>query len=319
MTITGGAGFIGSNFVKHLFLNHQQDIEIRVVDSLSYSGNLDNLRTFLELKNFDFIHGDISKTEIAEAAVKGADIVVNFAAESHVDRSISGPTLVVENNVLSTLSLLEASRKSKVKKFVQISTDEVYGSIDIGSWDEEEPLAPNSPYAASKAASDLIVRSYVNTYGVDASITRCSNNYGPYQYPEKLIPLLITNVIRNRKLPIYGDGLNRRDWLHVNDHCKAIELVALGGEAGEIYNIGGGTELTNIEIAKKLLLMMGADQQLIEYVPDRLGHDLRYSVDYKKIQTELGYEPSIPFEIGFESTIDWYINNQAWWQGLMND
>jgi dTDP-glucose 4,6-dehydratase len=319
ISITGGAGFIGSNFVKYLFSMYQQDITIRVIDSLRYSGNLDNLQSFLELKNFDFIHGDISKAEVAEAAVKDADYVINFAAESHVDRSISGPTLVLENNVLSTLSLIEAARKFKLKKYVQISTDEVYGSIDSGSWDETEPLAPNSPYAASKAAADLIVRSYVKTYEIDASITRCSNNYGPYQYPEKLIPLLITNIIRKRKLPIYGDGLNRRDWLHVNDHCKAIELVALGGEAGSIYNIGGGTEISNIEIARKLSSIMGADQDLIEFVPDRLGHDFRYSVDYKKIHNELGYAPTIPFEIGFVSTIEWYLNNRSWWQGLVND
>jgi dTDP-glucose 4,6-dehydratase len=316
LLITGGAGFIGSNFIKRqLSLNPLGASEIKVLDKLTYAGNINNF-TESELAQFQFVKGDICDPSLVAKLVKEVDIVINFAAESHVDRSIAGASEFVTTNTLGTQILLENSVKSDIQKFVQISTDEVYGSIEEGSWDEESPLLPNSPYSASKASADLLVRSYNRTFGLDTSITRCSNNYGPFQFPEKVIPLFVTNLLQNLQIPIYGTGLNVRDWLHVNDHCRGIELVTKSGRAGEVYNIGGGRELTNNEITSLILEAMGADESSIEYVKDRKGHDLRYSVDWTKINRELGYEPQIRFEDGLKETIQWYRDNEVWWKPL---
>lgn len=312
--VTGGAGFIGSNFVKRQIACNPLNIsEIIVLDKLTYAGNLNNYSES-ERNEFKFVQGDICDSSLVRKLVSKVDIVVNFAAESHVDRSISSASEFVKTNILGTQVLLENCLQATVSKFVQVSTDEVYGSIDTGSWDEEFLLLPNSPYAASKASADLIVRSYNRTYGMNTNITRCSNNYGPYQYPEKIIPLFVTNLIQGKQIPIYGKGLNVRDWLHVFDHCRGIEAVIKKGRSGEIYNIGGGTELTNLELAKIILSQFGADQSKIDFVQDRLGHDLRYSVDIKKITSELGYRPEIDFQEGLHETIDFYKQNLDWWQ-----
>jgi dTDP-glucose 4,6-dehydratase len=317
LLVTGGAGFIGSNFVKRqLDLNPLGVSDILVLDKLTYAGNLNNF-TQLEKEKFSFVQGDICDTSLVEKLLKGIDVVVNFAAESHVDRSISRAAEFVTTNVLGTQVLLENSLKVGVGKFVQISTDEVYGSIEEGSWDEEFPLLPNSPYSASKASADLIVRAYNRTFGLHTNITRCSNNYGQFQYPEKVIPLFVTNIMRKKKLPIYGKGLNIRDWLHVTDHCRGIEAVIRGGRSGEIYNIGGGTELTNIQLAEKILFHFGLDNSEINFVPDRLGHDNRYSVNINKISNELGYLPEINFDIGLRETVEFYKMNIQWWEPLI--
>lgn len=315
--VTGGAGFIGSNFVKRqIGLNPMKASKIAVLDKLTYAGNLNNFTT-AERNEFEFVRGDICDSQTVERLVKDFDLIVNFAAESHVDRSISSGTNFVETNVLGTQVILEACRKFGVSKFLQVSTDEVYGSIDEGSWDESFPLMPNSPYSASKASADLLVRAYGKTFGIHTNITRCSNNYGPYQFPEKVIPLFVTNLIRGKTIPIYGKGLNIRDWLHVDDHCRGIELVLQHGQKGEIYNIGGGTELTNLQLAEKILAHFGFNQTKIEFVPDRLGHDARYSVDIKKITTELGYLPEIHFEEGLNETISFYKQCPDWWRHLI--
>ena len=265
---------------------------------------------------FNFIQGDICDQELVDRLAKEHDVIVNFAAESHVDRSISGAREFIATNVLGTQTMLDAVKKSNVETYLQVSTDEVYGSIPVGSWPESDPLLPNSPYAASKASADLICRSYFKTHGLDVRVTRCSNNYGRNQYPEKVIPLFVTNLIDNRKVPVYGSGLNVRDWLHVDDHCYGIYLALTKGKAGEIYNIGGGTELNNIELTEKILNLMGKDDSSIEYVEDRKGHDLRYSVDISKITRELGYKPQVKWETGLRDTVEWYLANEAWWRPL---
>lgn len=312
--VTGGAGFIGSNFVRSVLNGTLEGFsKITVVDNLTYAGNLANIEM---LPKSDFILGDICDRELTNELASENDIIINFAAESHVDRSILDPQVFLKTNVLGTQNLLEAARLTGVKRFVQVSTDEVYGSIEKGSFAESDPLLPNSPYAASKASADLIARSYFKTHSLDVVITRCSNNFGPYQFPEKLIPLFITNLLEGKKVPIYGDGSNSRDWLHVDDHCKGIHLAALKGFKGEIYNIGGGTELTNIEMTELILQRLVKPLSKIDYVKDRPGHDLRYSVNFDKIKKHLGYEPEVDFIEGLSETIDWYIKNEAWWKPL---
>lgn len=314
--VTGGAGFIGSNFVKRQISSDPMKVsKIVVLDKLTYAGNLNNF-TAAERNEFEFIQGDICDSSLVEKLIAGIDVVLNFAAESHVDRSILSASDFVKSNTFGTQVLLENSLKAGVGKYVQVSTDEVYGSIDIGSWDEEFPLLPNSPYSASKASADLFVRSYNRTFGMNTNVTRCSNNYGPYQYPEKVIPLFVTNLIQGKKIPIYGNGLNIRDWLHVTDHCRGIEAVVKSGRSGETYNIGGGTELTNLQLADKILSIFSEDNSKIDYVSDRLGHDMRYSVDFKKIKHELGYFPEIDFEEGLKETVEFYRGNSNWWKSL---
>jgi dTDP-glucose 4,6-dehydratase len=313
--VTGGAGFIGSNFVRRILDGTLKGYSsVTVLDKLTYAGNLSNLSSCSE-NDFEFIEGDICDFELMETLVAKNDLVVNFAAESHVDRSINGARDFVLTNVLGTQTLLEASLKGNITKFMQVSTDEVYGSIETGSWKESEPLLPNSPYAATKASADLLVRSYSRTYDLNVNISRCSNNYGPYQFPEKVIPLFVTNLIRGRKIPLYGNGLNTRDWLHVDDHCAGIHKIVFGGKPGEIYNIGGGKELTNVELTHNILQILEKDENYIEKVRDRLGHDLRYSVNIDKIKNELGYEPLVDWEQGLLETINWYMENEKWWIG----
>jgi dTDP-glucose 4,6-dehydratase len=285
------------------------------LDKLTYAGTLTNLSE-LPADSFEFVKGDICDSELVGRLVSEHDLVVNFAAESHVDRSINGTRDFVITNVLGTQTLLDAVKYSNVKTYLQVSTDEVYGTIEKGSWPETDPLLPNSPYAATKASADLICRSYFKTHSMDIRITRCSNNYGRNQFPEKVIPLFVTNLIDNQKVPIYGSGLNVRDWLHVDDHCFGIYLALTKGRAGEIYNIGGGTELTNIALTDKILNLMGRDESSIIYVEDRKGHDIRYSVDVSKISRELGYAPKKNWEVGLKETINWYLENEAWWRPL---
>jgi dTDP-glucose 4,6-dehydratase len=316
LLVTGGAGFIGSNFVRRIIDGTSSEIgQMTVLDKLTYAGTLKNLE-MLPKNSLEFIKGDILDSELVNELSRRHDAIVNFAAESHVDRSITGARDFIETNVLGVQNLLAAALTNEVKTFVQISTDEVYGTISKGSWREEFPLLPNSPYSASKASADLICRSYHRTFGMDVRVTRCSNNYGPYQFPEKIIPLFITNLIENKKLPLYGEGLNVRDWLHVDDHCQGIFAVLTAGKPGNIYNIGGGRELTNRELTNLILEKFGRDESSIEYVADRLGHDLRYSVSHEKITQELGYQPKVRFEEGLEQTIEWYKNNESWWRPL---
>jgi dTDP-glucose 4,6-dehydratase len=317
--VTGGAGFIGSNFVR-MALNGElpglEDASITVFDALTYSGTLTNLTSVEDNPHFSFIQGDIRDAEAVGAALPGHDAIVHFAAESHVDRSVSDAGIFVETNVLGTQKLLEAAKTHGISRFVHISTDEVYGSIDEGEWDEEEPLLPNSPYAASKAGSDLMVRAYHRTHGLDTVITRCSNNYGTHHFPEKVIPLFVTNLLDGLPVPLYGDGGNQRDWLHVDDHCRGIALVLQKGRSGEIYNIGGGTELSNRELTDLLLHATGRDESFVSYVDDRLGHDRRYCVNIGKISTELGYAPQVSFQDGLATVVQWYRENRAWWEPL---
>ncbi|MGP3917561.1 dTDP-glucose 4,6-dehydratase [Nonomuraea sp. 10N515B] len=301
--VTGGAGFIGSHFVRNL-----HDMYVTVLDKLTYAGN----RANLEGVRHEFVHGDICDAELLGRVVPGHDLVVNFAAESHVDRSIEGAAEFMRTNVLGTQTLLQACLEAEVPKVVQVSTDEVYGSIDVGSWDEAAPLRPRSPYAASKAGGDLIARAYAITHGLNVSITRCGNNYGPRQYPEKVIPLFVTNLLRGRKIPLYGDGGNIRDWIHAEDHCAGIRLVAEKGEPGEVYNIAGTAELTNKELTDRLLEACGRDWDAVEYVEDRKGHDRRYSLDDSKLRA-LGYRPEISFEKGLKDTVRWYAEHRDWW------
>ena len=316
--VTGGAGFIGSNFVRRIIDGTYSGFSsVTVLDKLTYAGTLTNLSE-LPADSFEFVKGDICDSELVSRLVNEHDMVVNFAAESHVDRSINGARDFAITNVLGTQTLLDAVKSSNVKTYLQVSTDEVYGTIEKGSWPETDPLLPNSPYAATKASADLICRSYFKTHSMDIRITRCSNNYGRNQFPEKIIPFFVTNLIDNLNLPVYGSGLNVRDWLHVDDHCFGIYLALNKGRAGEIYNIGGGTELANIELTKKILGLMGRDDESIVYVEDRKGHDLRYSVDISKISKELGYSPKIDWEAGLRETIDWYLDNEAWWRPLKN-
>ena len=315
--VTGGAGFIGSNYVRRIADGTLGGIsKITVLDKLTYAGTLANLSE-VQSDSYEFIEGDITDSELVRKLFKKHDLVVNFAAESHVDRSINGAKEFIVTNVLGTQTLLDEVRKSEVLTYLQVSTDEVYGSITEGSWPETDPLLPNSPYAASKASADLICRSYFETHGLDIRITRCSNNYGRNQFPEKVIPLFITNLIEGKKVPVYGTGMNVRDWLHVDDHCRGIHLALTKGVAGEIYNIGGGTELNNLQLTNQILEIMCKNQDSIEFVEDRKGHDLRYSVDISKISEQLGYKPIVNWEQGLEETVEWYRANEAWWRPLL--
>lgn len=318
--ITGGAGFIGSNFINYI-LQNRDDINIVNLDKLTYAGNLENLKPIENKTNYHFVRGDITNVELVDYIFRKFDIkyVINFAAESHVDRSILGSEIFYRSNVIGTNVLLEASRRFEVQKFLQISTDEVYGSLgDTGLFTEQTPISPNSPYSSSKASADLMVQAFHHTYGLPTVITRCSNNYGPLQFPEKLIPLMIINALNNKKLPVYGDGLNVRDWIYVIDHNKAAELVFEKGKVGEVYNIGASREMKNIEIVKLILKKLGKSEDLIEYVKDRPGHDRRYAIDSSKIQNELGWEPSYEFEEAIDFTIEWYLNNKSWWERIIS-
>jgi len=317
--VTGGAGFIGSNFIRMAIegrLPGLEEAQLTVLDALTYSGTLTNLRSVENSERFSFIHGSIQDSAIVKKAMEGHNVVVHFAAESHVDRSVNNSRIFVETNVLGTQTLLDQALAQELEKFVHVSTDEVYGSIDSGSWDENQPLLPNSPYSASKASSDLLVRSYHVTHGLNTNITRCSNNYGPHHFPEKVIPLFVTNLLDGRFVPLYGDGLNIRDWLHVDDHCRGINLVLQDGRPGEVYNIGGGTELSNSELTRLLLEATDRDDSFIERVADRKGHDRRYSVDIGKISSELGYSPEVDFLDGLAAVVQWYRDNRWWWEPL---
>ena len=317
--VTGGAGFIGSHYVRQALAGAYptlSDAEVLVLDKLTYAGSEENLESVADDPRLRFVRGDICDAELVNELMNGIDLVVHFAAESHVDRSILGSADFVLTNVLGTQTLLQAALSARVGKFVHVSTDEVYGSIQEGSWSEDHILEPNSPYSASKASSDLIARSFYRTHGLPVCVTRCSNNYGPHQFPEKVMPRFVTNLLDGAKVPLYGDGLNVRDWLHVDDHCRGIQLVADGGRAGEIYNIGGGTELSNRELTERLLAAVGAGWDMVEPVDDRKGHDRRYSVDISKINTELGYAPKVSFEDGLADTVAWYKENRTWWEKL---
>ena len=317
--VTGGAGFIGSHFVRQTLTGAYPWLagaEVVVLDKLTYAGNEANLAPVADNSRLRFVRGDICDVSVVGKLMPGTDLVVHFAAESHVDRSILGSADFVLTNVLGTQTLLQGALAAGVGKFVHVSTDEVYGSIAEGSWSEDHLLEPNSPYSASKASSDLVARAFHRTHGLPVCVTRCSNNYGPYQFPEKVIPLFVTNLLDGRPVPLYGDGMNVRDWLHVDDHCAGIDVVAEHGRAGEIYNIGGGTELTNRELTGRLLAAVGVGWEMVEQVPDRLGHDRRYSVDITKISTELGYRPRVAFDEGLSRTVDWYRDNRAWWEPL---
>jgi dTDP-glucose 4,6-dehydratase len=313
--VTGGAGFIGSEFVRSV-LSADPESRITVLDNFTYSGVEENLAPVAHHLGYACVRGDICDVETVDAVMPGHDAVVHFAAESHVDRSIDGAAPFVRTNVMGTQVLLDAARRHGVGRFVHVSTDEVYGSIGKGSWTEQSPLDPNSPYAASKAGSDLLALACHRTHGLDVVVTRCSNNYGSHQFPEKVVPLFTTHLLEGKKVPLYGDGGNVRDWLHVSDHCHAIELVLRGGRAGEIYHIGGGSEITNKELTGMLLEATGHGWDMVRQVPDRKGHDRRYSLDITKIQRELGYRPQISFADGLAATVDWYRDNRAWWEPL---
>ena len=317
--VTGGAGFIGSNFVRKALDDRLPGLEgasVTVLDALTYSGNLANLAPVAEHPHYEFVHGDIRDTGLLDRMLPGHDAIVHFAAESHVDRSVRDASVFVETNVVGTQRLLDAALRHDVRRFVHVSTDEVYGSIESGSWAEDRPLEPNSPYSASKAGSDLLARSYHRTHDLDVRITRCSNNYGPYHFPEKLIPLFVTNLIDGASVPLYGDGENVRDWLHVDDHCRGVALVLTAGRPGEVYNIGGGTELSNRQLTELLLEATDRDWSAVEHVADRKGHDFRYSVDIGKIADELGYAPQVPFEQGLADVVQWYRDHRSWWEPL---
>lgn len=310
--VTGGAGFIGSCFIRHI-LKKYPECKVINLDALTYCGNLENLKDVENNPNYQFIRGNICDKKLVRNIIKGCNYVVNFAAESHVDNSIKRPEIFVETNVMGTLNLLQASIESDIERYLQVSTDEVYGTLEeTGYFYETSPIQPNSPYSASKASADLLVRAYHETYGLPVLITRCSNNYGPYQYPEKLIPFFISKLLNGEKVPVYGDGMNVRDWLYVYDHCEAIDRVLHSGKIGDVYNIGGHNEKTNLEITKLILDAMGKDEDSIEFVEDRLGHDKRYAISNNKISSQLDWQPSITFEEGIKLTIDWYLNNQDW-------
>ena len=315
--ITGAAGFIGSHFVRQLLAGeYDTDVTaVTVYDKLTYAGNLENLATVADDPRYKFVKGDICDGDLLDQVLPGHDIVVNFAAETHVDRSIHGPQDFIITNVVGTQTILDACLRHGIARTVHIGTDEVYGSIDAGSWTENEPLLPNSPYSAAKAAAEMLVRAYFVTYGLNVSSTRCSNNYGPYQFPEKVVPLFVTNLIDGGKVPLYGDGMNVRDWLHVDDHCRGVAIVIAKGQAGEAYNIGGGLELNNRELTEQVLTVMGADWSSVQPVDDRKGHDRRYSVDDSKVRA-LGYAPQHQFEEGLAETVAWYRANEAWWRPL---
>ncbi|HDR7351816.1 dTDP-glucose 4,6-dehydratase [Bacillus wiedmannii] len=316
--VTGGAGFIGSNFV-HYMLQRYETYKIINFDALTYSGNLNNVKSLQGHPNYSFVKGEIQNGELLEHVIKERDVhvIVNFAAESHVDRSIANPIPFYDTNIIGTVTLLELVKKYPHIKLVQVSTDEVYGSLGkTGRFIEETPLAPNSPYSSSKASADMIVLSYYKTYQLPVIVTRCSNNYGPYQYPEKLIPLMVTNALEGKKLPLYGDGLNVRDWLHVTDHCSAIDSVLHKGRIGEVYNIGGNNEKTNIDVVEQIISLLGKTKEDIAYVTDRLGHDRRYAIDAQKMKNELGWEPQYTFEQGLKETVEWYEHHIEWWKPL---
>ena len=310
LLVAGGAGFIGSHFVD-LMLSRKSTQKIIVLDSLTYAGNMKNLQ--INDSRFSFVLGDICNKQIVDELLSQVDEIVNFAAESHVDKSILDSKQFISSNIVGTHVLLEASLKNKINRYVQVSTDEVYGSIAVGSWDENSSIQPNSPYSASKASGDLLVKSFYKTYGLHTNITRCSNNFGPRQFPEKIIPFFISRLKMGLQIPLYGDGKNIRDWLHVTDHCRAIEMVLNHGEPGEIYNIGGGVELDNLTLAKKLIDLLHAPMSALTFVPDRKGHDLRYSVDRTKINKRLGYVPTMDFEASLKQTVNWYHDNPRWW------
>ncbi len=313
LLVTGGAGFIGSNFVLYM-IKRYPSYEIVNVDALTYAGNLENLRSIEQHPNYSFVKADIAnRTQLEPLFTAGVDAVINFAAESHVDRSILHPEIFVQTNILGTQTLLDLAKQYNITKFVQVSTDEVYGTLGAaGLFTEETPIAPNSPYSASKAGADLLVRAYHETFGLNVNITRCSNNYGPYQFPEKLIPLMIQNALQDKSLPVYGDGLNVRDWLYVEDHCSAIDLVLHKGRDGEVYNVGGRNERNNLQVVGTILEELGKPETLISYVKDRLGHDRRYAIDADKIRNELGWQPKFNYEDGIKETIRWYVNNAEW-------
>ena len=314
--VTGGAGFIGSNFINYMLSKY--DYKIINLDLLTYAGNLENLKNVENNKNYTFVKGDISDKELVLDITKDCDAIINFAAESHVDRSIVSPNIFVETNVGGTVNLLNCAKINKIEKYLQVSTDEVYGSIKEGYFYETTPVNPNSPYSASKASADMFVMAYHKTYGLPVVITRCSNNFGPYQYLEKLIPFFISKLLKNEKVPVYGDGKNVRDWLYVEDHCRAIDLALHKGRIGEVYNVGGHNEKTNIEITKIVIEKLGKDETSIEFVEDRLGHDRRYAISNDKIRAELGFEPNYTFEKGIEATINWYLNNAEWMKNIEN-
>jgi dTDP-glucose 4,6-dehydratase len=318
--VTGGCGFIGSNFIRYLLESYPSYLVINV-DKLTYAGNLENLLDLSRSPRYDFIRADITEaSRVEELISKGLDAIVNFAAESHVDRSIDDPSAFMKTNVFGTFVLLEAVRKALPKqriRFLHISTDEVYGSLgETGAFTEETPLAPNSPYSASKTAADLLVRAYYRTYGLPGLVTRCSNNFGPYQFPEKLIPLMISNAIEDKELPIYGDGMHVRDWIYVEDHCRALDIVLHQGKEGEVYNIGGQSEMPNLTVAQTILDRLGKPHSLLRFVTDRLGHDRRYAIDFSKIEKELGWSPSVSFEEGISRTVEWYLTHQEWWRKI---
>jgi len=320
LLVTGGAGFIGSNFIR-MVLSEHPDCSVVNLDKLTYAGNLENLAGFLDHPNHKFIKGDICNGPLLEQIIEKhqIDAIINFAAESHVDRSIAEPKVFIETNVTGTLTLLEAAHAKKLERFIQISTDEVYGALgDKGKFTEQTPLGPNSPYSASKAAADHLVKAFGHTWGVRFNITRCSNNYGPYQFPEKLIPLMINNALNNKELPVYGDGLYVRDWLYVYDHCTAIWQVLQKAPPGEVYNIGGCNEKANLEVIDVILKRLDKPKSLIRHVTDRPGHDRRYAIDAGKIIAELGWKPSVDFEEGMNKTIDWYIQNQDWLSNVVS-
>lgn len=318
--VTGGAGFIGSNYINYI-LSKREDIFIVNLDKLTYAGNLENLKFIENNKNYAFVKGDIVNSELVDYIFRKykIDHVVNFAAESHVDRSILGSEVFYQSNVIGTNVLLEASKRFDIKKFLQVSTDEVYGSLGPdGLFTEDNQIIPNSPYSSSKAAADLMALSFYHTHGMPIVITRCSNNYGPYQFPEKLIPLMIINILNDKKLPVYGDGLNVRDWIYVLDHNKAVDLVLENGKIGNVYNIGASQEMKNIEIVRLILNILGKNESLIEYVKDRPGHDRRYAIDSSKIQNELGWKPDYKFEQAIENTVKWYVENKNWWERIIS-
>jgi dTDP-glucose 4,6-dehydratase len=320
LLVAGGAGFIGSNFIRYILASHD-DWQVVNVDKLTYAGNLANLEDVGNDERYRFSRADICDAKEIESIVAEGepDAIVNFAAETHVDRSIEDPSLFLRTNVLGAQVLLDAARKHGVARFVQISTDEVYGSLGAtGKFSEDSPLRPNSPYAASKTAADLLVRAFFKTYGLPAIVTRCSNNYGPYQFPEKIIPFFVTLLKQDKQVPVYGDGMNVRDWIHVDDHSRAVEAVLLRGKPGEVYNVGGGNERTNIEITKLLLAAMGKPESFLKFVPDRPGHDRRYAIDDTKIRTGLGVSPRVPFEEGIRETVRWYLENEPWWRAVQS-
>ena len=319
IVVTGGAGFIGSNFIYYI-LDKYKDYKIICIDKLTYAGNLSTLSEAMKNQNFKFIKADICDIEKIDTVFKEEEpnIVVNFAAESHVDRSISNPEVFLETNIMGTSVLLECCKKYNVKRYHQISTDEVYGDLPLDrpdlSFTEKSPLRPSSPYSVSKTSADLLVLSYFRTYKLPVTISRCSNNYGPYHFPEKLIPLIIIKALKNEKLPIYGDGRNVRDWIYVKDHCTAIDLILHKGKIGEVYNVGGNSEKSNLEVVKTILNILGKSEKLIEFVPDRLGHDRRYAINDYKIESELGFKRDVTFEQGIEKTINWFLHNEKWWK-----